>query len=756
MRRRLATALAAILATMALTAATAAAEPAGPGGTTQGFTSLSVVPIYFVPANWNVGDQAIKDEAEALNRGMDEIRIWWEQQLGTTFVLDEVQLVQANGDRDAYGIHWNGRDIYRDGIEIQPDMWDRVHGELSSRGYPTGQSSISTPIFVKGAGGYAAGGDNPDDASGGKAILGDWAIDSISGKIGESVAGWAGRRRQLGAVAHELGHTFGLPHPRSENRLPDTHLVMGAWDNWPNVTFDEVEKARLTSGGNFGFFRPSGDLWVPVGSRPGSITGVQIQAVGAEVYTRIRYVNQDGTVAAAKYQNIGFNSSFTDLPAGFTGSVHISPRRSRNPLRVISNHVDNDRRGSLATSAAPPPARDVLLPLLMSGNGDLNTRVTVVNHGGTRVTGRLVYREGADQVGSDPIDLPGGGSVTLDQTGKPGLKPVMSGRIVLDATVDGVPSQVPGPMVAATVVETSPAALLEYSGFPASSAASTLAAPLVMADNFGAFTGIQVQNPGTADVPVTITYTGNTADPAARGARANCGSGRIGWVPAADSFTLQAGASATRIQRWSSGNPVLNQQEDRQFESCRYIGSATISAPGGNVVAIVNQAGIQGTPAASNASAYEAERTGLQRNEVAVPLLTGNNSDKPGNVSGLQVQNLANHEVTVQIEYGENVATYPWAGRTRCTFPTSPSQPNPKLPAFRQIDVAANSSLTVLIGPRKADNPEADEQFQGCTYVGSARVRTVTSAGRQGGPVSVLVNQVGTGGGDQLSTYVGE
>jgi hypothetical protein len=123
MRRRLATALAAILATMVLTAATAAAEPAGPGGTTQGFTSLSVVPIYFVPANWNVGDQAIKDEAEALNRGMDEIRIWWEQQLGTTFVLDEVQLVQANGDRDAYGIHWNGRDIYRDGIEIQPDMW---------------------------------------------------------------------------------------------------------------------------------------------------------------------------------------------------------------------------------------------------------------------------------------------------------------------------------------------------------------------------------------------------------------------------------------------------------------------------------------------------------------------------------------------------------------------------------------------------------------------------------------------------------
>lgn len=91
-----------------------------------------------------------------------------------------------------------------------------VVDELHRRGYPTppaqNESGYSALVFVKGAGGYAGGREFPS-ADGGWAILGDWAIDSIQGQVPDGAYWWSGRRKQLGSAAHELGHSFGLPHP---------------------------------------------------------------------------------------------------------------------------------------------------------------------------------------------------------------------------------------------------------------------------------------------------------------------------------------------------------------------------------------------------------------------------------------------------------------------------------------------------------------------------------------------------------------
>jgi hypothetical protein len=342
----------------------------------------SVVPILFVPTNWSVDSEEIKTDARELDEAFDEIRVWWDQQLGKTFALHPVQVVQANSDRETYGINWRDPSRrYQDGIDVDGKLWSMVPDELRSREYPVGSSSYSTPIFVKGAGGRAGGNGNPDGLYGGRAILGDWAIDSIVGRVAAGQYWWSGRNQQMGSIAHEIGHTFLLPHSADVGITPNDHLVMQSWWNFPNVGFDKTDRDLLDNQRNQIFFKPSGDYWVPVGSRPNMISGIQIQAPRESAKVRIRYVNEDGTVAAARFADIALTSSITDLPAGFKGAVHISPRGTWSPLQVMANHVDNERSGAMSSSSGLTGTRRVLLPLLMSNNGTFSTRVTVANLG---------------------------------------------------------------------------------------------------------------------------------------------------------------------------------------------------------------------------------------------------------------------------------------------------------------------------------------------------------------------------------------
>ena len=208
----------------------------------------SVVPIFFVPTDWDVNSAEVQAEAAALRSAMTEIHQLYARALdGNTFVLNELIVVQAAGPKEAYGIHWNGGNIYTDGIDLDATFEHLVVSELHGRGYPTppaqNESGYSTLIFVKGAGGYA-GGREFDNADGGWAILGDWAIDSLQGQVVEGEYWWSGRNLQIGAAAHELGHTFGLPHPDAWGG-PFEGLLMGYWWEYPNVGFADWENDQL-------------------------------------------------------------------------------------------------------------------------------------------------------------------------------------------------------------------------------------------------------------------------------------------------------------------------------------------------------------------------------------------------------------------------------------------------------------------------------------------------------------------------------
>ena len=209
--------------------------------------AYSVVPIYFVPQDWDVNSAEVQAEAAALRSAMVEVRQYYARALGgNTFLLNDLVVVQANKKKEAYGIQWNGRDIYADGITISDFFVNHLMDELEPRGYPfTGKANINgyaVVIFVKGAGGYAGGNSYAPTADGGWAILGDWAIDSLQGQLVEGQYPWrSGRTPQLGAVAHELGHAFSLVHP-DEWGGTDIGMLMGRWYDYPDVEFADHEK----------------------------------------------------------------------------------------------------------------------------------------------------------------------------------------------------------------------------------------------------------------------------------------------------------------------------------------------------------------------------------------------------------------------------------------------------------------------------------------------------------------------------------
>lgn len=196
------------------------------------FPSYSVIPVLFSPTDWDVNSPEVQEEATALRAAMSEVRDFYRANLdGRTFRLNDVQVVQAYGPKEKYGIRWNGRNIYEDGVEIVGNLEAEVVQELYERGYPTppGQNmnGYVTIIFVKGAGGWA-GGRSFSNGDGGWAILGDWCIDSIQGTLNDGQYWWSGPRKQTGAAAHELGHGFGLPHPDAYGG-DWARTIMGHW-----------------------------------------------------------------------------------------------------------------------------------------------------------------------------------------------------------------------------------------------------------------------------------------------------------------------------------------------------------------------------------------------------------------------------------------------------------------------------------------------------------------------------------------------
>jgi hypothetical protein len=113
-----------------------------------------------------------------------------------------------------------------------------------------------------------------------------------------------------------------------------------------------------------------------------------------------------------------------------------------------------------------------------------------------------------------------------------------------------------------------------YDGFDPAAATAKISAPLIMANNSGYYTTLQIQNvAGSGTATVDVVYGPNISGT---------------FQAQAEHFTLAAGSSKTIFQ---ASAPPSNGSVNTWPTGAnnKYIGSATITSSGGNIVAVVNQ-----------------------------------------------------------------------------------------------------------------------------------------------------------------------
>lgn len=437
-------------------------------------------------------------------------------------------------------------------------------------------------------------------------------------------------------------------------------------------------------------------------------SGFQVQNLeGTDAVVQLEFYNQDGTLAVnpPPTYTIPANSSKTffpinDLTSGFNGSLVIL---SDKEVRAVSNLLGSGPGNYLAaTNGFQAGSTTVSLPLIMCNNAGFNTFFNVQNAGDAAATVNIAYVPGSNGTAgkTESATIQQGAAKTFDQTEGSStmncsqLKDA-SGKFVGGATIT---SNQP---IVATVMELNTgsfAALLGYGGF--TSGSPTVALPLVMANNFNFYTGIQVQNAGSAATDVTITYTANTVG-------AN--------TPAPDTFTLAPGASKTILQ---AGTSAQSGSVNNWSTFGRYIGGATITNSGGqNLVAIVNQ--VRNSPALG--SSYEGFNPASATSKVSAPLIMSNNG---GYYTGVQVQNVSAAAVNVTVTYGPNGAG---------SF----------APAPETFTLQPGASKTIIQNGGTPSNGSVQNWTQ--KYVGSASITA-------NGSIVAIVNQLGAAAGDQFAT----
>ena len=232
-------------------------------------------------------------------------------------------------------------------------------------------------------------------------------------------------------------------------------------------------------------------------------SGFQVQNLtAATANIQIKYIRQsDGGLETSTNDTIPANSSKTYFPiaapSGFNGSVIIE---SDAQVVAIVNTVGDGGAYFASTTGFSSGSATINLPLLMKGNAGFDTWFNVQNTGSANTDVTVTYSNGTTE---GPFTILPGAAKTFDQATNAALAAGFVGSATV-ASTGGVP-------IVASVMQVGTGAtkaMLGYNSF--SSGSQVIQAPLVMANNSGFFTGIQVMNAGTAPTDVTITYGANT------------------------------------------------------------------------------------------------------------------------------------------------------------------------------------------------------------------------------------------------------
>ncbi|MFN8439598.1 MAG: hypothetical protein U0175_02455 [Caldilineaceae bacterium] len=379
----------------------------------------------------------------------------------------------------------------------------------------------------------------------------------------------------------------------------------------------------------------------------GWYTGVQLQNVGTATanITVEAFANATGGATFTKTDTIAQNGAKTYLPhdltisGGFQGSARVSASQPLNAIVNLTNRKITVAGNEYGVDGGLAAAQ---YQGVNTANTELNFPLVKRNHFGKTTTFYIQNAGTSATTATATFKVAGSATPLTFQT--PSIEP---GRMyIVNPSAANVPdgngvsvgsltvTSDNGQPLAGVVVEhgsENPATQLQSTrGFTPNDRGATAYAPIIKSEFFNRFTGLQVQNVGTAAVDVTVTY---------KGAGGSC----AGQTFTASQTGLAAGDSHTFVHlSGSAGNTMPS--------GC--LASATISAPGGNIVAIVNEAYVPsflangGNGGRNESTTYSAQKSGGAK--LSAPLYKENSFNKG---TGLQVQNVSDSDANVVVTF---------------------------------------------------------------------------------------------------------
>lgn len=435
-------------------------------------------------------------------------------------------------------------------------------------------------------------------------------------------------------------------------------------------------------------------------------TGIQLQNVGTtQANVSINsYQSTAGVTPIGKSVTIAKDASATLLPqdlnlsSGFQGSAVVSSDQPLNAIVNVTNRqaAGNGVAGGLAAAqyqGVNAPATELRFPLVKRDHFGKTTTFSIQNAGSTAATATATFKvQAGDFSFTTPLIEPGRMVII-----NPAAAGVPSGNNVSVGSLTVTSSQPLAGVVSEHGSE-QPAQLLQSTrAFAPADGNAKAYAPIIKNEFFNRFTGLQVQNVSNATIDVTVAYKGGGGSCAGQ----NYTNTKTG---------LAAGASHTFVH-------LAGQAGNTMPSGC--LASATITATGGNIVAIVNEAFIGsflsggGNGGRQEATTYSAFAASSATTTVKAPLYKENSFNKG---TGLQIQNVGTANAT------NVVITFVGSGGTYVTKPQT---------------IAAGGALTIVEMYKKAD------QFNGTpipsNISGGAGVFGVTVTSDQ--PIVAIANE---------------
>lgn len=246
-------------------------------------------------------------------------------------------------------------------------------------------------------------------------------------------------------------------------------------------------------------------LAAPLGSWITDFTLFNLNSTAGASITLSAYPANNGTSSWTKADTIGAGGSYyynpasdAGFPTSFGGSIVVSSDQPLAGTVTLANNLTGAQFASDAYGAISTPSTSVILPIVMSGLGTWNTRITVQNAGSSSANVTIHYTGTNAPADSTINNLPANAMAMVDQAG---LATNFNGSAVVTST-----------QAVAVVVEeykTTGGVLVTYNGISSTDSGSPIYLPGYI-DQGSWATDMTIVSAGASGT-VTVTFAGSAA-----------------------------------------------------------------------------------------------------------------------------------------------------------------------------------------------------------------------------------------------------